>query len=109
MLDRPITIFLGAILPVGLVAYLLMRLARRYVPWLRGDGRRWIPALTLLIGVAVGAIPGLIESTLSVTSGSPQAVTWPAAMLYGALGGLMAPSLYEWIHRVILRDKRKDL
>ena len=107
-----IDVFLGAIVPIGLVAYLAMRLARRYVSWLRGGGRRWVPVLTLLLGSGLGAIPGLVSSTLSVAvtisgGASSPPITLGAGIVYGAIGGFLAPSIYAWVHKVILRAKRE--
>lgn len=97
----PINQFVAIVFPVSLVVYLLVRLIRRYCPWLRNEGKRYIPVLTLVLGLLLGAVPGLIEGLARLTQPASPIVNPPAAILLGGLGGFLAPTVYAWFHKVI--------
>ena len=106
MTPQVVWIFMGALLPMAVFIYLVLRLAKRLFPRLRKKPySRWMPVAAFVLGLGLGAIPGIVRFAVDLAGGQGVGVTWTAGVFMGGLAGLLAPSVYAWWHKAIAPKK----
>ena len=93
-------ILVGAILPIGVVSYGSTQLLKKYYSKIKP----YSPIVSLVIGVLLGILPGVTRELLSLAKGTPvDHLSLGTRFIIGASGGFLGPSVYTWIHKVLVR------
>lgn len=92
-------VLLSALVPMAVLVYLVVTMLKHQVKWLKTPkGKRLVPFLPVLVGMVLGAIPGLVDAFLIPFAGG-HPLPWHVCFILGGFGGLLSHAIHGWIHK----------